>query len=112
MVSDERARRIGNNEALFREANERLESLNEAFATLTDTFEVTCECGDVKCLERFTVPIGEYERVRRDASLFLIVAGHDAPDVEDVVERHEEYMVVRKRPGVAQDVAERMDPRS
>ena len=33
---EERERRIGLNEAIFREANERIREVNETFATLTD----------------------------------------------------------------------------
>lgn len=43
---DEQKRRIGVNEAVFREANERIEDLNEAFATVTDELVLVCECGD------------------------------------------------------------------
>jgi hypothetical protein len=111
-MDEERARRIGANEALFREVNERFEGLNEAFAAITDTFEITCECGDVSCVERITVPLEEYERIRDDSALFLIVAGHEISDVEDVVERHDGHVVVRKHPGPPREVAERTDPRS
>jgi hypothetical protein len=33
---DERAARVGKNEALFRNVNERIEQLNESFAAVTD----------------------------------------------------------------------------
>ena len=107
---DERAR-IGANEALFRQVNERLESLNETFATLTDTFEIACECGDSACLEQLTVPQELYERVRSDATLFFVVPGHEAPDVERVVERHAGFDIVSKHGGLPQRIAEETDPR-
>src|SRR5689334_21077982 len=49
---DERARRIGENEALFRYVNERIEGLNEAFGAITETMSVVCECGDLSCAEQ------------------------------------------------------------
>ena len=37
---DERAERIGRNEALFRSINENLEELNDSLAPMTGTFEI------------------------------------------------------------------------
>jgi hypothetical protein len=48
---DERERRIGLNEAVFREANERIREVNETFATLTDELLLVCECGQSTCAE-------------------------------------------------------------
>ena len=108
----ERMRRIADNEALFRSVNERVEEINEAFATLTRRFEIVCECGDIRCTEQISVEFTAYEAVRSDSALFIIVPGHEIPDVEDAVERHPTYTVVRKHPGIPQAVAEAQDPRS
>jgi len=109
---DDRERRIGRNEALYRSVNERIEDLNEAFGTLTDTMTVVCECGDGSCAQQIDVPVADYERVRSDPELFLIVPGHEIADVEDVVERHDAFDVVRKREGGPAEVARELDPRS
>lgn len=101
---DERTRRIGLNEALFREVNARLEGLNQSFAIITDTFEVVCECGDVQCAQQIAVPTDVYTRVREDPTRFLIVPGHVMPDTEDVVEKAERYSVVKKHPGEASEI--------
>jgi hypothetical protein len=45
---EERERRIGRNEAVFREANGRIQELNQIFATFTDELVLVCECGDGK----------------------------------------------------------------
>jgi hypothetical protein len=109
---DERQERIGRNEALFRSVNERLEDLNDAFATLTGTFRVVCECGDGSCAEQVTVTVREYERVRAEPDLFVVRPGHVAPDVEQVVEAHHGYEVVRKRAGDPAALARHLDERS
>jgi len=108
---DERQARVGENEAVFRAVNERIEALNEAFAVVTDTFEVVCECGDSECVEQISITKDGYEHVRSDATLFIVAPGHEAPDLEDIIEEHDEYSVVRKRPGLTQRVAEETDPR-
>ena len=107
----ERTRRIGLNEAMFREINERIEGLNEAFGSITGTMSVICECGEALCVEQIQVGVGDYERVRRDSALFIIVPGHEKPDVEDVVEHIDGYQLVRKAPGEPERVAEATDPR-
>jgi|SRR5579884_1719280 len=109
---DDRTRRIGENETLFRRLNEEVEGVNRSFATLTYTMDLVCECGDLDCLERFVVPIELYERVRGDATRFFVLAGHVNDDIEDVVERRDGYVIVEKRPGPPADVAEQTDPRS
>jgi hypothetical protein len=96
---DEREQKIGENEALYRTVNERIESLNQAFGTLTNTMTVVCECGDVTCAEQIEIEIAEYERIRSDPTLFIIVPGHEIADVEDVVEEREAFHVVKKHSG-------------
>ena len=108
---DERKRRIGLNEAVFREANERIEELNKTFATLTDNLVLVCECGFADCVEKISMTVEEYEELRANSAHFAIVHGHEIPDVESVVEKHEGYDVVRKDDGVAKKIAEVTDPR-
>ena len=108
---DERDRRIGLNEALFREVNERIEDLNRAFGELTDSMSIVCECGDSQCHERIDVPIPEYERVRAGATTFMVVPGHEIPSVEVVIDRREGYFVVRKEDDEAAELAVETDPR-
>ena len=108
---DERKRRIGLNEAVFREANERIEELNKTFATLTDQLVLVCECGYADCAEKISMTVEEYEELRSNSAHFAIVHGHEISDVESVIEEHEGYDVVRKDDGVAQKIAEVTDPR-
>jgi hypothetical protein len=108
---EERERRIGRNEALFREVNERIERVTEALQVKTDTIQILCECGNESCMEQISVPLPEYERVRSDAELFFICSGHQDPEAEAVVEQHESYDIVRKKPGPAAEIARKLDPR-
>ena len=107
----ERAERVGANEALFRAVNEKIEDLNEAFGELTGTMAIVCECGSAGCTEQIEVELPFYERIRDDAALFVVVSGHEAPDLEKIVERHEGYDVVRKHDGQPHEIAEELDPR-
>ena len=46
---DDRERRLGLNEAMFREVNERVEEVNQAFGAITGEFDIFCECGLPRC---------------------------------------------------------------
>lgn len=108
----DRERRIGVNEALYRTVNEKIEGLNESFGALTGTMSVVCECGKLDCAQQIEVDLPIYERVRSDAALFIVAPGHELADVEDVVEAHEGFEIVRKHPGEPQRIAEQSDPRA
>jgi hypothetical protein len=107
---DDRERRIGQNQALFREVNERIERVSGALRTGTDRLTILCECGNETCAEHIEVSLSEYERVRAEPKLFLVRPGHAKPEVEEVLEHHDGYDVVRKD-GPAGEVAEELDPR-
>jgi hypothetical protein len=109
---DERARRVGRNEALFRTINEEIEKLEQASAFPQDDLTIVCECGDLLCDDRFLVPVRAYEEVRGDPTTFFVLPGHEKPEFEDVVDRAERYFVVRKRPGEPAQLAAATDLRS
>ena len=109
---EERARRIGFNEAVFREVNERVEGLAVEFGVDDERLDLLCECGDAACVDRISMSPGDYERVRSDSTQFAIVPGHDAPDVETVVDRRAGYDVVVKKPGEPARIARETDARA
>ena len=108
---DERQSRVGKNEALFREVNERIERVTESLQVTTESLAILCECGDASCTEQFRVALADYERIRSDATLFFVQSGHEEPDVEDVVEQTPDYDVVRKKPGEAAELARELHTR-
>ena len=108
---DERTRKIGENEALYRSINERIEDLNQAFGTVTETMAVVCECGKLECTEQIELDIPTYERVRSEPTHFVVLPGHEIPDVEEIVEHHDGYNVIRKHPGGPAELARATDPR-
>jgi hypothetical protein len=106
---DERAREVGRQQALFREVNERIEELAESF-DLMDELSILCECGSDQCDERIALSEDEYEKLRRIPTRFAVRPGHEIPEVERVVERHDAFVVVEKFGDSAQ-AAIRLDPR-
>lgn len=106
-----REERIGLNEAVFREVNERIEDLAETFDLKTRSLDLVCECGDATCEERLSMTRVEYEQLRSDPHQFAVHPGHEFPDVERVVARLKGYDIVRKNRGVPEEIAEQTDPR-
>jgi hypothetical protein len=104
--ADERKR--AENEAAFREANERIRAAERRLQPPLESVPYLCECDDVRCRELIQLAASEYERIRADGATFAIVPGHSSDG--DVVEEHEQYLVVHKRDGGG-EVARALDPR-
>lgn len=100
----EREKRAASNEALFREVNERLADRVEATVGEDASFGILCECADPDCTERITLTPAEYEQAHVEPTQFIVLEGHVAADIEDVVSESERFLVVRKR-GRAGDIA-------
>ncbi len=109
---NERERRQGENEILYREVNERVRDLQEEFGADAEQVEFVCECAVLECTDRISMTIADYEHVRDDPAHFAIQPGHEVPHVEKVVEEHDGYVVVEKDPGGPAELAAASDPRS
>ena len=107
---DERVRRLAENEALFREINERISETARRWSGDEHVYEFVCECSDRNCQRRIALTAHEYESVRKHATRFAVVAGHEVPDVENAVHYVGEAAIVEKRGAAAAYVARR-DPR-
>jgi hypothetical protein len=55
----ETARELAQAHAVFRDVNERIHDLNEAFDTVLATGEWFCECADPACIERLEMTLAE-----------------------------------------------------
>ena len=108
----ERERRLAENEALYREINERITEMIETHMADGDhqAYDYVCECADANCVERIQLTLAQYEDIRADPRRFVIRPGHERPEVEIVVDRADAYTLVTKI-GEAGEFAERHDPR-
>lgn len=108
-VSGEMQARIARNEATFRSINENIERGRDADDDAT-LIGFVCECGSTDCARLIELTSREYEAVRSDPCTFAIVPGHEFDEVENVVETHERYAVVRKLE-FSGAIAKETDPR-
>jgi len=106
-----RERRLAENEIRFRKLNERLRAASGTWDPGEGQLELVCECGHDDCALAIYPSPTEYERVHGDEAQFMIVPGHERPEVEDVVLDRGEWLVVRKR-GEAAAIAADADPRA
>jgi hypothetical protein len=107
MPADTRER----NEALFREVNERIEDVGTTLLPDDQPMEFLCECDDRDCVEKVSATRAEYEAIRAVATQFVVLAGHEDPGVEHVVQQTDRFLVVEKE-GEAAHEAQEDDPRS
>jgi hypothetical protein len=106
----EREERVGRNEVLFREVNERIEEFQSGEG-VEGHFDFLCECGDQNCAEQLRLTLAEYEGVRSEPTQFVVLPGHEVPEMEHIVQSGDRFSVVRKQEEAA-EVAEQHDPRS
>jgi hypothetical protein len=93
---DERQARMAQNEALFRDVNERVEDVAAKFGDNEGGFEYFWECANNDCAFRVVLSIDQYESVREDSKQFIVLPDHFTPEVEEVVFRADSYWVVLK----------------
>jgi len=106
---EDRGERIARNEAAYRDVNEAIRKGRGAPGAETPR-PFVCECGQLGCNELVELTLAEYEAVREHSRRFFMLDGHEIPDVENVVERHERYLVAEKRATQAR-IVEATDPR-
>lgn len=109
-----RESRLGENEALYREVNERIaEVAGHLFEDGDEPmFHFVCECASGTCTEQLALSLEDYARVRSDARWFIVVPGHELPAIERVIERWAGCLVVEKTDPDAKDAALASDPRT
>jgi hypothetical protein len=107
---DERERRLAQNEALFREVNERVSSSGTDRSPAA-SHDYLCECSNPDCTFQITLGASEYEAVRVDPRQFVVLPGHYMPEIEDLVTETDRYWIVRKV-GAEGEFVEKLDPRS
>lgn len=96
-----RDHRVARNHALFRDVNERISSLTEEFGSHPAddglSLAFVCECGNVTCTSQLLVETDDYSRIRSHPAHFVVLKGHEQPDVEQVIEANGHYVVVERR---------------
>src|SRR5712691_10330984 len=107
-MTPDHAQRLARNESFFRQVNERIREITGNDGPVEQEF--LCECADPGCTERITLTVQEYEEIRSRSTRFVLVPGHTAPEIEHVVEREGDHLVIEKV-GLAGNIAAELDQR-
>ncbi len=108
-MDDALQRRLASNETVFREVNEGIQR-GQWPGEQSEPVGFRCECARLGCNLLVELRLAEYEAVRSHPRRFMMIDGHQVPELERVVERHEGYLVVEKLDEAGRFAA-REDPR-
>ena len=112
-ATNDRLAEIGEAQANFRQANEKIQASADSFA-LVRGIPFVCECPDRNCAEIVELSFDEYEAIRQHPRRFFNVSGHEYTSVEAGAERVvavSGVLTVVEKVGVAGDVATDTYPR-
>lgn len=102
--------RLANNEAVFRDVNEAI-ARGQWPGEEDSPGAFRCECARADCNSLVQMTVRDYERVRSYPRRFLVLPGHQVPEIETVVDTQPGYVVVEKLEDEAGQRAEDSDPR-
>jgi hypothetical protein len=101
-------RRLVENEVIFRQHNEKVQQDLEALRDEAKTeghdilpredmsVHFYCECAKETCHERIVLTPDEYKEFHQNSSQFIVLPGHNFPEVERIVLTNDKLMVVEK----------------
>jgi hypothetical protein len=97
-MDDRVAERIAQNNATFREANERIREKADQYEAGMERLPFLCECPEPTCVEIVRLTRPEYAAVRAEPGHFMTAVGHEQREqpVGEVVARPTGYVVVEK----------------
>jgi hypothetical protein len=108
-VEGKKQRRAAANEATIRDVNEGIER-GQWPGEEDAPVGFRCECARLGCNRLIELSVHEYEEIRANPRRFVLIPGHEFPDIETVVESRGGYIIVEKR-DLAAEVAQAHDPR-
>ncbi len=106
-VTDGEQVRAGRREANLRLINERIADNAPDVTRTEDELVLLCECAHESCNSTIGVDTVVFDRVRDDSRRFIVLDGHVLHEVEDIVERGPDWILVEKR-GTAAQAARRV----
>jgi hypothetical protein len=104
MGNGERELRAAQNQMMFRSVNDRIQELGENQGG--SPLEFACECADDTCIERIPLAAHQFLAIESEPNRFIVLRGHEVPEVEDVIAERDGFLIVSKRGAGAEFVKE------
>jgi hypothetical protein len=94
MATAERELRAAQNQMLFRSINDQIKELGDG---ATPELEFACECADESCSDKIRLSAIQFLGIESEQNRFIVLRGHEIPEVEDVVAERASFLIVSKR---------------
>ena len=116
MTGQQEKNRMVHNEVVFRDANMRIQAGFDSIKAIateekephndfdeSTPLDFLCECSDENCRKRLTLSLSDYNQAHKISNkCFIIAKGHNVPEIEDIIQENDDYLVVAKRGMVPQ----------
>ena len=83
------------NSRLIQAVNDRIRGVSNP-AGEASAVGLLCECGDIDCQGALNISLADYEAVRTAPGRFVLLRGHESPDVHRVLAGNNGYIVVEE----------------
>jgi hypothetical protein len=97
MAIEEREVRAAQNQLVFRAVNDRIRELGEKILDSVAELDFACECENSECVEMISMPVADFAAIEEVENQFIVLRGHEVPEVEDTVAEHDGFLIVSKR---------------
>jgi len=90
-------RRLKENEVIFREVNKSIARFvkSESYKP-GQPIDFYCECSNQNCSQRVSLQAEQYQELHGNHRQFVVVPGHETPEIEKIVQTESNYRVVEK----------------
>lgn len=106
MGNAERELRAAQNQMLFRSVNEQIMKAGEKLGDSREGLDFACECADDMCVEKIRLSPHQFLGIESEVNRFIVLRGHELPEVEDVIAERDGFLIVSKRGAGAEFVQE------
>ena len=106
MENAERQLRAAQNQMLFRSVNDQIKEASEKLGDSTEELDFACECADDMCVEKIRLSPHQFLGIESEVNRFIVLRGHEIPEVEDVIAERDGFVIVSKRGAGAEYVKE------
>jgi hypothetical protein len=89
-----RTLRQTHNREVFRAVNERIVEIADQFSVGAEAQAFICECSNSGCTEQIEATLAVYQQVRETPNAYLVLAGHEDPEIEVTMLGHRDYRIV------------------
>jgi hypothetical protein len=100
-LEDASPRRLRENEEIMEAVNRKAEAAlkrirREDGFDADSPMDLFCECSDLQCRGRIRILPARFHELHRDPEQFVVLPGHEIPEIERVVGEEGVFLVVRK----------------